>query len=858
MTRTFWLKHVYLTATAWLLGIAALALPARPDPLTLSIDTPVMSGITPGTVVTFTGTVTNNSGLDLDVASQLFLNFTGFDASALSFNQLLGIPNFVLLNRMTSPDSPLFDASLAPGTTNAGNPYLADVQLQDNLGDLSTTVGISISVPEQARIPEPGSSRLLFVAAVALIGFMKRKTCKTIINRLWLTLASAALLAGPAQGAVAPVQLYTVSAATSVWATDHSKVGIELQIGNDGTSDAEDVQVSSVTVQGGSFSGPSLPTRLGTIDPGESALLDVLINVPTVDGFTRYLLTISGTYTYGGTGIVYGFSINYAVFPNANGPGPISATSGTSTVFNPNLVSYPAARPAPPLLPNAESSILIPIGPPSILFPPTPTPTPLGTRAGSAAVQIPVNTNMTNAGVPPDSNASAEGGGVVLATYNTGISYSIDSGATFTDVNLSAAINPSRTSFFPQSDGGLCCDQVVVYLPSQNLFVWLLQYWPVTACATKCGPPPATNATYTITAANRLRLAWATPGAIRADFNNAWTYADLTGPNVAGVSSGLGTRSNEWMDYPDLAYSNNFLYVGVDHGSTTPGQVYTGKRLVARLSLADLSNPAATTVHYDYAELSGSNGLNKDHFVQKAPGRMVVGSLDNNSTFRVFTWNDGDGTISNSTVVVTQFNQGSNYTSVAPDKTDWVAVSFPGNVTGAVYRNVVLLGGAREEYIFAFDAGASAPSRPQSYVRLETLTPTGTNFNVFAEYDIWNSGFAFAMASLGADANIVTPQIGVTVAVGGGSVGFPQVSVGFKDDFIVYQVTSSNATQVSRFGDYFGTRYIAGSDAQFATEAYDVILNPVPPGGTATCAAVGCTAKMRYIKFGRPPITPPR
>ncbi len=375
------------------------------------------------------------------------------------------------------------------------------------------------------------------------------------------------------------------------------------------------------------------------------------------------------------------------------------------------------------------------------------------------------------------------------------------------------------------------------------------------------GPPIQKNATYKITQPNRLRVAWATPADIKADFNNAWTYADLTAVSVPGVGDGLGTKSNEWMDYPDLAWSGTFLYVGVDHGSTTPGSVWTGKRIVARLSLADMRNTAATVVHYDYAELSGSNGLNKDHFVQQAPGRMVVGSLDDSSTFRVFTWDDGSGSINNSTVGLNaKITQGSNYTSKAPDTTDWVGVSFPGNVTGAVYRNVVLLGGDREEYLFAFDAGVNGAGRPNSYVRLETLTPSGGNFNVYEEYDIWNPNYAFAMAALARDDNIVTPEIGINLAVGGGTVGYPQMSVGFKNDFVVYQVTNSNAAQGSRFGDYLSARYIpgnvSGSDTTFAAEVYDVILNPVPPGGTATCAAVGCVANPRYVQFGRPPPPP--
>ncbi len=137
---------------------------------------------------------------------------------------------------------------------------------------------------------------------------------------------------------------------------------------------------------------------------------------------------------------------------------------------------------------------------------------------------------------------------------------------------------------------------------------------------------------------------------------------------------------------------------------------------------------------------------------------------------------------------------------------------------------------------------------------------SGSNFTVLQEYDIWNTDRAFAMAALARDNTFVLPVVGFSIAMGGGTFGYPQMAVGFKDLFVVYQVTNSNATQVSRFGDYLSARWIPdtpdGSD--FAAQVYDVILNPVPPGGTATCAAVGCVANPRYVRFGLGPFIGPK
>jgi len=471
----------------------------------------------------------------------------------------------------------------------------------------------------------------------------------------------------------------------STW-EDRSTVSVQLRLKNEGEHEAHGVRIDRVSVEGGNYVGPAvLPFALGNLRPDKDAVIDIVLGSLITDG-RMHTLTMDGEYTHPKKDKAHRFRVSTSIKPNATPPGPFEGRPGQAVRQKPESANYPKP-PAPPAKRDeepAESPIFIPLGPARQLFIPTPTGTQIRAIAAGAAVEIPRNTRLTNAGVPPDPNAAAASAdGVVLVTYNAGISVSTDGGQNFTDINLfnPQPGNPARTSFFPQSDGGLCCDQVVVYLPNQNLFVWLLQYQPVTNCT--AGPPP----TCSITQPNRVRIAWASPAAIAANMWNAWTYADLTGVSVAGVSDGLGVATNEWLDYPDLAWSNSFLYVGVDHGFPTPGLVYTGRRIVARLSLADIANPSSTVVHYDRAELTGSNGLNKTHFVQNAPGRMVVGSLDNSSTLSVFTWNDNAGSIPSSTVIISQIQQGANYTSIAPDGSDWIAVSFPGNITGATYRN---------------------------------------------------------------------------------------------------------------------------------------------------------------------------
>jgi hypothetical protein len=684
-----------------------------------------------------------------------------------------------------------------------------------------------------------------------------------IMRRLVSHVALAVLLwmAALAQAAVTPVQLVSSSIGVSVWDTDPTMVGVAMQVVNVGTGTAENVRITAVRVaQGGSYQGPDpLPLSLGTIQATKDKILSFQVRVPRADG-TRYLVTISGVYQVAGAS--YGFTLNRAIAPQPPAVGPIAAQSGSATIWTRATANYPP-RPLPDDLgPNAETPILIPPGPSRPLLPPFTPPSSAGPLTPSGAVAVRTNTTHSSAGVPPDPSTAATAGGVVLSTYNTGLAYSLNGGATFTDLNLTPAA--PAAPFFPEDDGGLCCDQVVIYLPLANIFVWLLQYNPVTMCTANCPatppPPPPPPATIVITQPNRLRVAWATPQAIAANFATAWRWVDLTANARPGVSSGLGTANDEWLDYPDLAFSDAYLYVGVDHGTKTPGSVYTGRRILARLSLADMLLPGSATVRYDVVEPSGANGINKSHFVQGAPQRMVIAGLANDSMLWVYTWKDSESSLKAAIVPISKIS--TDYTAAAPDGQDWYAASFPGNVTGATYRSAFTFIGQprRDEYLFAFDAGRNfLNNRPWPYVRVQTLEPflqpgpfggVTETYRVIGEQDIWSGVHAYGMAGLGTQ----DENIGLTVAAGGGTLGYPQFGVGYLNDGEVALLTASNTTQVpNRFGDYVNVRPIPGT-LDFATEIYDV-LQATPP---LSCGTGGCNAVMRYVRFGRPPPTPPK
>ena len=113
----------------------------------------------------------------------------------------------------------------------------------------------------------------------------------------------------------------------------------------------------------------------------------------------------------------------------------------------------------------------MPIGPTQKPFTIAPTGTgPKKIGGGGQSISIIKDTAGTRGGgFPPDpSTAEANAAGVVLSTGNSYLLFSKDDGGSFTQVD--------PTTIFPSSDGGLCCDQVVVYDKQDDLFFWLLQY----------------------------------------------------------------------------------------------------------------------------------------------------------------------------------------------------------------------------------------------------------------------------------------------------------------------------------------------------------------------------------------------
>jgi hypothetical protein len=471
-------------------------------------------------------------------------------------------------------------------------------------------------------------------------------------------------------------------------------------------------------------------------------------------------------------------------------------------------------------------------------------------------------------GLPPDPNAAgATPGGFVMITANTAVSYSTDFGKTFTTVNLTSGsgfsdkTQPGRTDFFPENDGGLCCDQVLHYVPGRNLMVWLLQYWS-----------PGINIVVngvTVKGQNRLRIAYATPEAAAKDFLHAWTWFDITPPTLGD------TTQTDWFDYPDLAYSNDWLYINVRHGFWNGNfnsnnqpigqQVYNARKWFIRASLNDMAGNAGTInlVYYEAVK----NGLVDAHFAQSAPDTMYYAALPDTSTLSVFADPDSSPNIPTpKDIVVTRYclNQSTNpcdYSVNAPDNLNWNVA--PSGVLGGAYVAPAMFcppggcAGPTHFLYFAYGGGRdNSVNRPYPYVRVEKVDADA--LTLISELDIWNPNFAFATPAMTWRPGLsAKDEVPISLAVGGGG-SYADNAVGFLGDFVVYLTTSSNATQSDnsgnvRYGDYFDVRNAVGPVTQagqgvgYATLGYGV----TQAVSGKTCAQNGCNVNLQYVLFGR-------
>jgi hypothetical protein len=139
-------------------------------PAALLSMTPAAQSVTlaPGAGWDARGTITNLTGVDL-LATEIFLEFSGYPQAVLAPRQRLGGIEFTVGNRTISDLTDLFHIDILPGAVG-GLTYSLDVFAVDVHGNFSEHATYSFLVEAApVAVPEPSTPALLAAAALALL-----------------------------------------------------------------------------------------------------------------------------------------------------------------------------------------------------------------------------------------------------------------------------------------------------------------------------------------------------------------------------------------------------------------------------------------------------------------------------------------------------------------------------------------------------------------------------------------------------------------------------------------------------------------------------------------------------------------
>jgi hypothetical protein len=431
--------------------------------------------------------------------------------------------------------------------------------------------------------------------------------------------------------------------------------------------------------------------------------------------------------------------------------------------------------------------------------------------AGDPVVVTQYNPQGTaaNVGTPPDPNA-ARNGNVILLSYNTRVMLSTNGGTSYVELDPTTIFpsGPTKDAAGNLLDNGLCCDQVIRYVPRIDRFVWLMQF-----CGTGTGG--------CLTGINKVRIASAsTQDIVTGAGATGWTYWDL-----ASATFNLGTTT---MDYPDLAVGDNFLYFSAD--AVSQGL------LVVRIPLNEIRD--SQTINMGYT--SPSNGTATDgstaygsHISQNAGDTVFWAGSPKNTQIRVFSMAEGSNQYSSHDVDIDSWPNGT-ITLNAPDGVDNFSFGWPGNaVTGATRRT-------NTEAWFAWNVSSNANFKN---AHVEVVEINTSNFTKVAQWQIWNDAYAFADPYLATNGN---SEVGIALVWGGANTNYISHAVGILGDFIVWYPEQSTASPVAsqiRLGDYFSVSRNPGNALLYDASGYAVLKQAAP--------ATGWYFDPYYIQFGR-------
>jgi hypothetical protein len=321
---------------------------------------------------------------------------------------------------------------------------------------------------------------------------------------------------------------------------------------------------------------------------------------------------------------------------------------------------------------------------------------------------------------------------------------------------------------FPSAAGGFCCDQIVLYEPSRDIWIWILQY--VRSGGT-----------------NIFRVA-----VCRGASFGSWYWWDFSPPQLNAAWTDM------WFDYPDAATSNNHLYITFNAFNSGGSWL---RAFVFKLPLNTLRD--ATSLGYQWWSTTTHGSL---RLTQGAQASMFFGSHNGGRQLRVFGWPDASNSIGAIDVTVGAWSAGP-YSAPGPGGVDWLT-RLDSRITGAWVT------GTRAGFLWTASAKTG---RPLPYVK-GAVVDTATR-SLVEEPDIWNQSSAFAYPAACPNASGV---VGVSLFFGGGS-RHPSHVVGFRDGSawrLVISRGGTNGPANGAWGDYLSCRRHAPATTEWVASGY--------------------------------------
>jgi hypothetical protein len=409
-------------------------------------------------------------------------------------------------------------------------------------------------------------------------------------------------------------------------------------------------------------------------------------------------------------------------------------------------------------------------------------------------IQIVLNTPLTqlaqtgNAGNVGEPSVSVNGD-VVFYTGNWYAAVSTDGGNTFKFIDPNSMAQPTD----PQGVT-FCCDQVVNYMPSIDMFMWLMQYGPSTGD-------------------NIQRLAFAKTADVKA---GKWQIFDVT-TQMLGVPG-------FFMDFPDLAVGANFIYMTTNCFGPDGNSVGSAVVRILLNSLAQ-GNPSV--------EKFVSMDLFAFRVAQNCGDIAYFAAHRDTSTVAVFSWPENQAAPTSLDVAVARWIGTNGYISRTPDGRRWLDRADT-RMTGATL--------AGDELWFAWAVDAGSNHRPQPFVQMARIN--SKDMSLIEDVNLFDTDSAICYAGLATNAN---SEVGVSYMIGGAV--FPSHVVGFlsgdRQSVVAGKGERSplpNPQGHFEWGDYLTARPVFPDRKLFAAAGYTFLGQQDGNNQDAT---------PRFVIFGR-------